>query len=207
MLRESCIRLQKLCFCSVEKHYGSLLNVLKWNESPGLHFSHHCLTGNMAYTHLAANLTICLLARSPTAMRACTVNCWWRRTKKHCFPEGKTTNQERSHSINNSKKRNCVFGHFGLKIICCCGQIHYAIYQNLAGSDCLSFAVRQTCPGYDIFCHTCSSKLDFYIPFAFTLALYHPPTIWIYCVGVQAGAKLHIWPSDPGTVVALLKWK
>lgn len=59
-----------------EKHYGSLLNVLKWNESSQLHFSHHCLTGNMANTHLAANLTICLLAWSPTAIRACTVNCW-----------------------------------------------------------------------------------------------------------------------------------
>lgn len=38
-------------------------------------------------THFAANLTICLLARSPTATRACTLNCCCRRTKKHCFPE------------------------------------------------------------------------------------------------------------------------
>lgn len=38
-------------------------------------------------THFAANLTICLLARSPTATRACTLNCCWRKTKKHCFPE------------------------------------------------------------------------------------------------------------------------
>lgn len=42
-------------------------------------------------THFAANLTICLLARSPTATRACTLNCCWRRTKKHCFPENKTS--------------------------------------------------------------------------------------------------------------------
>lgn len=93
MLRESCFRLQKWSFCSEVKLYRSPLNMAKWNESPGLHFSHHCLTGNVAYTHLAANLTICLLARSPTASRACTVNCWWRRTKKHCFPRGKTTCQ------------------------------------------------------------------------------------------------------------------
>lgn len=42
-------------------------------------------------THFAANLTICLLARSPTATSACTLNCCWRRTKKHCFPKNKTT--------------------------------------------------------------------------------------------------------------------
>ena len=42
-------------------------------------------------THFAANLTICLLARSPTATSACTLNCCWRRTRKHCFPENKTT--------------------------------------------------------------------------------------------------------------------
>lgn len=42
-------------------------------------------------THFAANLTICLLARSPTATSACTLNCCWRRTKKHCFPKKKTT--------------------------------------------------------------------------------------------------------------------
>lgn len=38
-------------------------------------------------THFAANLTICLLARSPTATNACTLNCCWRSTKKHCLPE------------------------------------------------------------------------------------------------------------------------
>lgn len=50
------------------------------------------LTGNASLsTHLAANLTICLLARSPTATSACTLNCCWRRTKKHCFPAKTTT--------------------------------------------------------------------------------------------------------------------
>lgn len=43
-------------------------------------------------TYFAANLTICLLARSPTATSACTLNCCWRRTKKHCFPENKNNN-------------------------------------------------------------------------------------------------------------------
>lgn len=194
MLRETCIRLQKVSFCSKEKHYGSLLNVLKWNESPQLHFSHHCLTGNKAYTHLAANLTICLLARSPTAMRACTVNCWWRRTKKHCFPKRKTTNQERSHSVNNFRKKNCVFGHFGLKIICCCcGQIHSNIYQNVDESDCYSFIIRNT--GHkNIFCHTWSSTFGVFFrdkwllyPIYYSTFVLASPTLFsicIYCVGV-----------------------
>lgn len=46
---------------------------------------------NSLGTYFAANLTICLLARSPTATSACTLNCCWRKTKKHCFPESKTT--------------------------------------------------------------------------------------------------------------------
>lgn len=53
-------------------------------------------------THFAANLTICLLARSPTATSACTLNCCWRRTKKHCFPENKNNNNS-----NRQVKLSC----------------------------------------------------------------------------------------------------
>lgn len=82
-------------------------------DSPCLHFSQYVwkwiggrlgprifpplfcpsLTGSSHCTHFAANLTICLLARSPTATSACTLNCCWRRTKKHCFP-GKENNNK-----------------------------------------------------------------------------------------------------------------
>lgn len=51
-------------------------------------------------THFAANLTICLLARSPTATRPCTLNCCWRRTKKHCFPEN--TNNRLRQAVKKS---------------------------------------------------------------------------------------------------------
>lgn len=72
-------------------------------------------------THFAANLTICLLARSPTATSACTLNCCWRRTKKHCFPENKTTTKDNAGLLKVSFMQVChnkSLGMFSQKAPC-----------------------------------------------------------------------------------------
>jgi hypothetical protein len=61
---------------------------LKW------HWQHNTCT------YLEANLTMCLLTTSLTAMMHWTVYCCWRRTRKHCLPVTETKYYVTAHKGN-----------------------------------------------------------------------------------------------------------
>lgn len=113
-------------------------------------------------THFAANLTICLLARSPTATSAWTLNCCWRRTRKHCFPENRGHKQQNTtFTLRTENKQTSGF---------CGAPIHQTskktpdLQKNQTGGGSFSLHPLLGCfriwkfidPGRNCLCYNCS---------------------------------------------------